>query len=183
FIMSAYGLIKVSELVSKICNMYWDLIQTWKRDLITRARQLLIVVFVLSLIAHTYILYFMVAANSPENFYAFRSDLTPVSDYLKEYGNKKNTYLVVDKFSVQTVEYFTTIDGANPSNPANNPYIQVDPEDSWKLTGLKSGDQMVFTQSSIFDIKKFKQYHPEAQLSKEFRNKFNQTVMAIYLIP
>ncbi len=81
------------------------------------------------------------------------------------------------------MEYFTTVDGANPSNPANNPYIQVDPEDSWKLTGLKSGDQMLFTQSSIFDIKKFKQYHPEAQLTKEFRNKFNQTVMAIYLIP
>ena len=83
---------------------------------------------------------------------------------------------------MQTVDYFTSIDAANPGNPKNQPYTQVDPEDSWKLTGLQPGDKLVFTQSSIFDIKKFKQYHPEAKLTLEQRNKFNQTVMAIYVI-
>ena len=32
------------------------------------------------------------------------------------------------------------------------------------------------------DIKKFKEYHPEAALTQELRNKFNQTIMAVYTI-
>ncbi|MDQ3018296.1 MAG: hypothetical protein M3Q64_00260, partial [bacterium] len=182
FIMAAYGLMLVYGLVQKICAMYWDRISDWKKKLITQARYALVIVFVAAIVSQTYILYFIYAANSPENFYAFRSDLTPVSEYIKANGDKSNTYLVVDKFSVQTVEYITTIDGHNPENPKNQPYKQVDPEDSWKLTGLTLGDKIVFTQSSIFDIKKFKQYHPEASLIREDRNKFNQTVMAVYII-
>ncbi len=83
---------------------------------------------------------------------------------------------------MQTVEYFTMFDARNPKDPRNNPYTQVDPEDSWKLQGLKPGDEIVFTQSSIFDIKKFKQYHPQAKLETEIRNKFHQAVMAVYKI-
>ena len=75
---------------------------------------------------------------------------------------------------MQTIDYVTSDVG--------NPYTQVDPEDSWKLIELKINDKIVFTQSSIFDIKKFKQYHPEAQLNQETRNKFGQTVMAVYII-
>jgi hypothetical protein len=138
--------------------------------------------FVISNILYAYYWYFGYAANSPENYYAFRSDLTAVSDFLKTYGSKNSTYLVLDKFSVQTPDYLTTIDGKHPENPRNNPYTQVDPEDSWKLQGLKPGDQVVFAQSSLFDIKKFKQYHPESYLWKEYRNKFNQTIMAVYKI-
>jgi len=40
----------------------------------------------------------------------------------------------------------------------------------------------VFTQSSLFDTAKFKKFHPESYLSFEVRNKFNQTVMAVYKI-
>ncbi len=70
----------------------------------------------------------------------------------------------------------------HPDNPRNLPYIQVDPENAWELKGLKPGDQIVFTQSSVFDIKKFKQSYPNAYLVREDRNKFNQTVMAVYNI-
>ena len=151
--------------------------------------------------------YFIYAANSPENFYAFRSDLTVVSDYLKQHGSRDNTYLVLDKFSLQTVDYLTTVDGphscdSDPAykpanctdNPKNKPYMQVDPEDSWRSVndrkdnhfiwekGLQPDMLVVFAQSSIFDITKFKQNHPNAHLETEVRNKFGQTVLAVYRI-
>jgi hypothetical protein len=149
----------------------------------------------------------MYAANSPENFYAFRSDLPEVSAYLKKHGSRVNTYLVLDKFSLQTVDYLTTVDGAHwcdrdpayratdcTDNPANMPYMHVDPEDSWLSDfdvkngrriyerGLQPGMEVVFAQSSIFDIKKFKLHHPEARLSTEIRNQFGQAVVAVYTI-
>ncbi len=158
------------------------MISPGKQKLLTFMFHLKTVAFIVALILQSYILYFMVAANSEENFYSFRSDLTSVSEYLKSQGDKSNTYLVLDKFSVQTVDYFTTIDARHPEDPRNNPYIQVDPEDSWKLAGLKLGDRLIFCQSSIFDIKKFKQYHPEVKLTFEQLNQFNQTIMAVYTV-
>lgn len=182
FIITAWGLYKVIELVDWIIHNRHLETSGWRRRLIYYFLRLAAVAFVLALTLQTYLTYFVYAANSPENFYAFRADLTVVSNYLIEHGNKDNTYLVVDKFSVQTPEFLTTIRPFDPTNPKNQPYRQVDPEDSWQLSGLKSGDKIVFTQSSLFDIKKFKQYHPEASLVQEDRNKFNQTVMAVYEI-
>jgi hypothetical protein len=138
--------------------------------------------FMLALPIQTYALYFIGAYNDPAEFYSFRSDLTNVSNWLLAYGNKSNTYLVLDKFSIQTTDYFTTVDGPHPDNPKNQPYIQVDPENSWQLQNLKKGDKIVFTQSSIFDIKKFIAYHPNAALTYGERNKFNQWVLAVYTI-
>lgn len=103
-----------------------------------------------------------------------------MSEYLIKECNKDKTYLVLDKFSVQTTDYLTSDRYGNFNSPCNVPYKQVDPENSWKLSGLKKGDKIVFTQSSIFDIKKFKQYHPNTSLIKESRNKFGQAVMAVY---
>ncbi len=179
FILAALGVAAVYDRASAIGHPYMLQIAEWKQKLINNAVMVMFVVFVAALTSQTYILYFVEAYNSPENFYAFRSDLTVVSDYFKEQYALKvipqhKTYLVLDKFSLQTVEYETSDVG--------NPYIQVDPEDSWKLTDLQVGDKLVFTQSSIFDIKKFKQYHPQAALEQETRNKFGQTVMAIYVI-
>lgn len=182
FVITAVGLVWVMDYAAKIVAKFWPLLSETQHKILNIAFNLKTIAFFSALILQTFFLYFVYAANSPENFYAFRSDLTPVSAYLNEKGDKSNTYLILDKFSVQTVDYFTSVDGANPSNPRNQPYKQVDPEDSWKLTGLKTGDRIVFTQSSIFDIKKFKQYHPEAALTQEQRNKFGQTVMAIYTI-
>lgn len=182
FIFAAVGLTWVLDLANKVVKKFWPQISEWQKKLLTVAFGLKTVVFVIALILQSYFLYFVYAANSPENYYSFRSDLTTVSEYLKQEGCKCNTYLVLDKFSVQTVEYFTTVDWENNNNVANQPYTQVDPEDSWKLADLKKGDKIIFTQSSIFDIKKFKQYNPKAMLTVEKRNKFNQTVMAVYEI-
>ncbi len=182
FIMAAAGLMFSYDFFKKFVDRYWNFIAEWKRSILSFSFKTLTVAFVLAIILQTYFLYFVYAANSPENFYAFRSDLTVVSEYLKANGHKGTTYLILDKFSIQTPDYLTMIDGAHPENPANQPYTQIDPENSWQLSGLHKGDEIIFTQSSIFDIKKFKQYHPEAKLVREDRNKFNQTVMAIYQI-
>jgi len=122
-------------------------------------------------LAHDYILYFGISANSPEFHYDYRSDLTTVSDYLNERNLKEKTYLVLDEYSVQTPDFLTA--------PNNQPYILVDPATSYQ-TKLKSGDQIVFTQSTIFDTQKFKEYHPEAKLTEQKYNQFFQEIMRVY---
>ncbi len=182
FIISAWGLYKTIELVDWFIHSRHLETTGLRRKLIYYALRVAAVCFVLALTAQAYFWYFGFAANSAENYYAFRSDLTVVSDYLNQHGNKNNTYLILDKFSVQTPEFLTMLDPTHPDNPRNQPYIQIDPEDSWQLKNLRAGDQIVFTQSSLFDIRKFKQYHPETYLAREDRNKFSQTLMAVYLV-
>lgn len=180
FIITALGVYETAGVIKKIIAKRHETASALRRAIVRTALKILAAAFVLALILQTYFAYFVYAYNSPENFYAFRSDLTTVSNYLNAYGNKNNTYLILDKFSVQTPEYLTSVDGKRPDNPKNQPYVQVDPEDSWKLLNLKHGDKLVFTQSSLFDIKKFKAFHPEARLVLEARNRFGQTVMAVY---
>lgn len=161
---------------------YETLGRAFRKNIATYALKFLAVCFFVSLIFQTYIAYFVYAYNSPENFYAFRSDLTPVANYLKQRCLKDSTYLVLDKFSVQTTDYITSNEKGNFSNACSVPYKQVDPEDSWKLSGLQFGDEIIFTQSSIFDIKKFKAFHPNTRLVYEVRNKFGQAVVAVYRV-
>ena len=123
---------------------------------------------------YDYNLYFGVSANSPDFYYAYRSDLTVVSGYLNERNFKDKTYLVLDKYSVQTPEFLTSNN--------HQPYILIDPATSYQ-TNLKPGDQIVFTQSTIFDTKKFGEYHPEVNLIKQNYNQFNQEIMRIYEKP
>ncbi len=157
---------------------------------LTGALKFVVVCFVVALSLQTYLLYFVYAYNNDTNFYYFRSDLTPVSQYLVDRCNKSmldgsgstrdNTFLVLDKFSVQTTDYLTSNRYGHFDDPCNVPYHQIDPENSWELPNLEPGQQVVFTQSSIFDIAKFKQYHPKARLREEKINKFGQEVLAVY---
>ncbi len=200
FIITAVALYEFAQLMVKLHNRLWSSraavpsmtsTATWPSHsvkdkprgyrVVNIAAKILVVCFAVALTMQTYYLYFVYAYNSPANFYSFRSDLTPVSEYLNQYGNKADTYLVLDTYSVQTTDYLTTVDGAHPDNPRNIPYVDVDPASSWQLK-LKPGDQVVFTQSTIFDITKFKQYHPEAHLYLEARNKFGQAVLAVYKV-
>lgn len=199
FIISAWVLYFFAEKIYSIHQRFWHrcldchhehYVSTSlliRRGLTTWALKLVAACFFVALILQTYFGYFVYAYNSPENFYAFRSDLTVVSNYLKQRCKqspspfiKDHTYLVLDKFSVQTTDYLTSNDDGNFKDACNVPYQQVDPEDSWKLSGLKKGDVVVFTQSSIFDIKKFKEHHPDSRLIQENRNKFGQAVLAVY---
>lgn len=130
-----------------------------------------IAAFLAIILTNSYNLYFGYYANSPAAYYAYRSDLTSISDYLNQRNNKAQTYLSLDKFSEQTVLYFTTKTG--------NPYQLITPEKSYEVK-LKRNDQIIFTQSTLFDITKFKEYHPKANLVRADKNKFGQTIMEVF---
>jgi 4-amino-4-deoxy-L-arabinose transferase-like glycosyltransferase len=132
---------------------------------------LFLVLIIITNLLYDYHLYFGISANSPEFYYAYRSDLTVVSDYLNQRNLKEKTYLVLDKYSVQTPEFLTA--------KYNQPYILVDPANSYQ-TILNPKDQIVFTQSTIFDAKKFKEYHNEATIKKQAHNRFGQEIMRVY---
>lgn len=155
--------------LGKTASYFW---KTLEQNFI--ARKLLVLtfgVYFTLIFMNSYNLYFKYYANSSEAYYSYRSDLTTVSDYLNRRNNKEKTYLSLDKFSEQTALYFTT--------ETNNPYQLVTPEKSYEVK-LKSGDQIIFTQSTLFDIAKFRRYHPGAKLVYEEKNKFGQTIMEIF---
>lgn len=131
----------------------------------------LVAIIFIFLSVQSYILYFNFYAGSPEAYYAYRSDLTLISKYLNIRNDKENIYLSLDEFSAQTVEYLTTT--------TNQPYQLVVPEKSYEVN-LKSGQEIIFTQSTLFDIIKFLRYHPRAKLVKKEYNKFNELIMAVY---
>ena len=128
-------------------------------------------VFLMTSVFYNYNLYFGVSANSPDFYYAYRSDLTIVSNYLNSRNQKQTTFLVLDEYSVQTPDFLT---GAN-----NRPYQLLDPALSYQAK-LNLKDQIVFTQSTIFDTKKFEEYHPHAKIIQQKFNKFNQEIMRVY---
>jgi 4-amino-4-deoxy-L-arabinose transferase-like glycosyltransferase len=163
FIMSAYPLVKIWEWVAGKVSLQVT-------------RYAIPAVFLGGLLIYNHYLYFGLAANSPDYYYAFRSDLTTVSTYLNERNDKENTYLSLDKFSVQTVDYLTTQNG--------QPYQLLDPAKTYEVE-LKSGDQVVFTMSTLYDIKKFLEHHPDVQQAEngEVRNSQNYLIMKVYQQP
>lgn len=165
FIFPALALVKILEWVQKKFSRSAD------RNITNGLIAVFLSAFLAIILLNSYDLYFRLYANSPEAYYAYRSDLTDVSDYLNQRNNKTQTYLALDKFSEQTVLYFTT--------ETNNPYQLVTPENSYEVA-LKPGDQIVFTQSTLFDIAKFKKFHPEANVVKEDKNKFGEIIMEVF---
>lgn len=197
FIISAWILHEFALLAVRLHKNIWQRAMyhfkdpTWVKDhsfvplgmrIVNFAFKFLVVIFFVALSFQAYFQYFVYAASSPENFYYFRSDLTYVSQYLIQRCNKQHTYLVLDKFSVQTPDYLTSDPKGNFDSPCSTPYIQVDPENAYELKNLTSEDEVIFTQSSMFDTKKFKQYHPDFKLVLEFRNQFKQSIMAVYKV-
>ncbi len=128
-------------------------------------------IFFATIFVYNFTLYFGVTASSAQNYYAFRSDLTVVSDHLNQRNQKEKTYLALDKFWLQTVEYLTT--------DTNQPYTALDPASTYQVN-LTKGDQVIFTQSTIFDRIKFVEYHPNAELVREEINQFGQLIMLVY---
>ncbi len=158
FLFSALGLMFFWEKIGRIFKDKFVLVLALAMLLLTGA-------------VYDFNLYFNVDANSSEFYYAYRSDLTVVSDYLNERNLKKKTYLVLDEYSVQTPEYLTLGN--------NQPYILVDPATSYKRK-MSSGDQIVFTQSTMFDTKKYKEENQDIKIVKQEFNKFGQEIMRVY---
>ncbi|MBI4049666.1 MAG: glycosyltransferase family 39 protein [Candidatus Doudnabacteria bacterium] len=158
FILSAWGV-----------DWFWQKISAYSR--LPYTRSLIAFVFLFSIFIYNYYAYFAVAAASSDYYYAFRSDLTTVSNYLIQRNQKTKTYLALDKFSVQTVDYLTT--------EKSQPYVLLVPENTYQVQ-LEKGDQVIFTQSSLIDSNKFEQYHPRAKLIKVEQNKFKEVIMLLY---
>lgn len=182
FIISAWGVVKFKDFLVNFYRNHSSYNSELGKTLVTFSFKVLVVCFFSAIVLQTYSLYFVYAYNDANNFFYFRSDLTEVSSYLKNRCAKNNTFLVLDKFSVQTTDYLTSDEKGNFDSPCNVPYKQVDPEDSWKLTNINSEDEIIFTQSSIFDTKKFKDYHPSSYMTKELKNKFGEVIMQVYKI-
>lgn len=137
-------------------------------------RNLMAAIFLSFIVIYNFTLYFGVAASSPDYYYAFRSDLTVVSQYLGDRNQKDTTYLSLDKFSVQTVDYLTTT--------TRNPYTLLDPARTFEVT-LKPGDQVIFTMSTLYDALRFTEYHPDARLAHIEKNRFDEIIMLVYEQP
>jgi len=205
FIIAAVGLYGLVQIFMKLHNKLWEHVLyrwkdpqwmkdhhyvPWRKRLVDNAFKFLAVCFFLALIFQTYLLYFVYASSSAEYFYAFRADLTTVSQYLVQHcenslaegkgSTKQSTFLVLDTYSEQTPDYLTSDPKGNFSQPCNVPYMVQDPASSWQLPPLKPGEQVVFTQSTIYDTHKFAANHPEAYLLQQDMNQFGATVMAVY---
>ncbi|MEJ0021219.1 MAG: glycosyltransferase family 39 protein [Candidatus Doudnabacteria bacterium] len=164
FILSAWGV-----------NWLWEKMPSGPDGKYLEAEKFLVAgIFIFTILIYNFALYFGVAATSPDYYYAFRSDLTVVSNYLNHRNLKDQTYLSLDPYSVQTTDYLTT--------DQNQPYILVDPASTYKVS-LKRGDQVVFTQSTLPDATKFVQFHPNARLARIDSNQFGQTIMLVYQQP
>lgn len=175
----------IEELIHELPHQKTET-KSFRKGLITLA----LVLFLGAEMLYSSYLYFGIAGNSPEYARAFRSDLTQVSKYLNLRNDKEKTYLVLDWFSEQSIQYMTT--------RTNQPYQVIDPATLWEgpenirigrhdyekygLT-LNPGDQAVFTQSTLHDIKAFEQYYPEAEQILEKQNRFRETVMVVYQMP
>ncbi len=158
FIMSAQGIM-----------WFWRKIEA--QPYLVRFKNVYAAIFLTSVAIYGFYLYFGIAANSPEYYYSFRSDLTDVSYYLNDRNQKENTYLSLDAFSVQTVDYLTT--------PSNQPYQLLIPEKSY-LQPLKPGDQIIFTQSTLPDAEKYIKFNPTVKPTLIKKNQFNQIIMLVY---
>lgn len=141
------------------------------------------------------VLYFGITRNDSGAAYAYRADLTDVSNYINQYKkdhpNETRPYLVLDKFSIQTVHFLTHTLSGNTSFPpphdyqdhpdeAEHLYTYLNPVDSY-LTPLKAGEVIIFTQSTLPDADKYQQtYGNSLELIESRHNRWHQEIMRVY---
>lgn len=140
-------------------------------------------------------LYFFVARNTADAYYAYRADLTEVTKFLREHGDDR-PYLVLDDFSVQTVHFlqhdiygdgtitppphdFTHGDEPHPDE-AQHIYTLVKPELSSKVA-LQPGELIIFTQSTMPEAQRYQAAHPGIEVVESRKNRFGQEVMRVYM--
>ena len=135
-------------------------------------------------------LYFLVARNDAEARYAYRSDLTEVARYINNFSQRETRpYLVLDEFSLQTIHFLTSVvsheytvgEEIHPDEKEHR-WQQVDPEKS-HLVFLRLGEVMIFTQSTIFDAKRYVEKYPDVELVESKTNRFGREIMRVYMMP
>ncbi len=158
FIITAIGMAYFARKVMDVWHYVW----------MERLYKFVAVLFFATLTFVSYTQYFAVAYTTPENFYAFRSDLTAVSAYLNNHPDKFHNYLVLDLFSEQTPQYMTD---------QTQPYIIVDPASAYKLHA-GADDRIIFAASTLFDQKTYQQ-HNQAVIKEIAPNKFGTFDMVV----
>lgn len=137
--------------------------------------------------------YFLISRNSAAGHYAYRGDLTVVSEYLNSYAAERGPYheanpapyIVLDKFSIQTVHFLTSVAAHDDVGDAPHPdealhrWRQLDPATS-HLTALEAGELMVFTQSTLADAERYQQYHKNIEVVEQRFNRFGEEIMRVY---
>ena len=135
-------------------------------------------------------LYFLIARNDADAHYAYRADLTEVAKYINYYvrenGESARPFLVLDKFSVQTVHLltsvsaheYTTEEEVHPDAEMHK-WELLDPAQS-HLTQIGSGEIIIFTQSTLVDADRYKEVLPKVELVEQRYNRFGQEIMRVY---
>lgn len=107
----------------------------------------LVILLVVSL-GLNYYNYFIKARRNSANHYAFRADLTKVAEQINQRQNKSKTFLVLEEYSLQTINFLTYRQGQQ--------FIWLKP---WLINQRDYPPQslVIFTKSTISEFKKFKQ--------------------------
>lgn len=150
--LRSIGTLPIAYILAAVGMVYvWNWAQrVWHPKFMNYLYGLVAVLFACTLIFTAYEAYFVLAYNTPDASYAYRTDLTAVSDYLIAHPDATHNYLVLDLYSVQTVDYLTTTSGM--------PYTIVDPANSTSLH-LQTGDKLIYTASTIYDFDRYALQH------------------------
>ena len=143
-------------------------------------------------VLHDGTLYFLIARNDADAHYAYRADLTEVSKYINYYmrGNEGTVrpFLVLDKFSVQTVHFLTSVsaheytigDEIHPDVEMHK-WELLDPAQS-HMTQIGPGEIIISTQSTLVDADRYKEAQPQAKVIEQRYNWFGQEIMRVYAL-
>ncbi len=131
-------------------------------------------------------LYFGISRNEAAAHYAYRGDLTKVAAWLTEYAayadSAARPYLVLDEFSLQTPHFLLSVaphDYQMHPDEGQHRYRAVVPERSHLVT-LAPGEVIVFTQSTMLDADRYREFNPEAELLASERNRFGEEILRVY---
>ncbi|MFH1392065.1 MAG: glycosyltransferase family 39 protein [bacterium] len=94
--------------------------------------------------------YFVYAKNQHENNYAFRADLTKTAKLINERDNQEKTFLVLDDYSVQTIDFLTYRQGQK--------FILVKPE-LVNEREYPADSLVIFTESTEYDFTRFNKHN------------------------
>jgi len=170
--------------------LHWLYVHLPRTDIRNTAYGLIVGAIILAAI-YDGALYFIIARNDAEAHYDYRADLTVVADYIDEYGahypDDPRPYLVLDKFSQQTIHFLSSVaaheytkgDEEHPDIDIH-PWRALQPENS-HFTVLQPGEAIIFTQSSITDADRYYTTHSSSLKQIESRqNKFGQEILRVY---
>lgn len=132
-------------------------------------------------------LYFVISRNSPEAYIEYRGDLTVIAAYIKDYTarhpNNPRPVLDIDPYFAQTTHFLDSVGASDYTDHSLDSKQLYSVADSTKGLGplVPSGQQIIFTQSTIWDADQYAQkYKGSIKLISTQVNKFGAEIMRVY---